>query len=127
MSKPSTSPSSSDSPTDERRKHPRATVGWSAHIALEQGFTEVQLRDISVAGACFFSERPFPELTMLGLHLDIPDSDGGSRSLDSRGVVVRCQKISAHLDHYEVAVFLNELAADERAAIARYVGGRNDA
>ncbi|QDU67951.1 PilZ domain-containing protein [Engelhardtia mirabilis] len=110
---------------DERRKHARAKAEWSARIALEKGFTEVQLRDISAAGACFFSDREIPELTLLGLHIDVPDGEGGKLSIDSRGVVVRCAKISPHLDHYEVAVFMNELNDEQRASVNRYVAVRN--
>ncbi|MEO0651050.1 MAG: PilZ domain-containing protein [Planctomycetota bacterium] len=109
----------------EQRKHPRARAEWSARIAVEGGFTEVQLRDVSAAGVCFFSDQPIPELTLLGLHLDVPEPNGGQRAVDARGAVVRCEPISPHLEHYEVAVFLNDIASEDRQALADYVRRRD--
>ena len=125
MSDPTPAPRDRGPSTAERRKHARAKAEWSARIALEQGSTEVQLRDISAAGACFFSDREIPEMTVLGLHMDVPDGEGGNLSIDSKGVVVRCAKISPHLEHYEVAVFMNELGDEQRALVKRYVDRRN--
>jgi hypothetical protein len=34
---------------------------------------------------------------------------------------VRCERISAHLEHYEIAVFLHEIAEDQRARLATFV------
>jgi hypothetical protein len=73
---------------------------------------------------CFFSDRPIPEMTLLGVHLDVPAHDGASRTVDARGAVVRCEPISPHLEHYEVAVFLNDIASEDRQAIADYVRRR---
>ncbi|MHC4262745.1 MAG: PilZ domain-containing protein [Planctomycetota bacterium] len=108
----------------DRRKNPRARAEWSARIAVDDGFTEVQLRDVSSAGLCFFSERPIPEMTMLGVHLDVPRLDGARHAVDARGAVVRCEPISPHLEHYEVAVFLNDIESSDRQAIADYVRRR---
>ena len=125
MTHPESEPTQSGPRTGaERRVHPRARAEWSARIALESGPAEVQLRDVSAAGVCFFSDRPIPEMTMLGLHLDVPDSEGNRRAVDARGAVVRCEPISPHLEHYEVAVFLNEIESADRQAIADYVRRR---
>jgi hypothetical protein len=119
MTHPEQRPSPPSGP--ERRVHPRAAADWSARIAHGERLSEVQLRDLSAAGLCFFSDRPIPEMTMLAVHLDVPDARGKNRSVDARGAVVRCEPISPRLAHYEVAVFLNDIKSDDRQAIADYV------
>ncbi len=126
MTHPETLPSAQRVPEGrERRRFPRARAEWSARLAVDERFAEVQLRDVSAAGVCFFSDQPIPEMTLLGVHIDVPDQAGTPRSVDARGAVVRCEPISPHLEHYEVAVFLNDIKSDDRQAIADYVRRRD--
>lgn len=81
------------------------------------------MRDVSQAGVCFFLDRAVPMMTMLAVDLELPVR-GGKRLIKARGVVVRCERISRRIDHYEVAVFFNELAQPDRAALANYVSQR---
>jgi hypothetical protein len=78
---------------------------------------EVRLRDLSAAGLCFFSEEPFREMTLLQVRLDLPEQ----APLSASGAVVRCQRISRHLEHYEVAVFLHGLAESDRRRLQAFV------
>lgn len=102
----------------ERRQHPRVAAEWPISVALVEGVYEARLRDISAAGVCFFLDRRIPEMTVLELSFELPS---GGPQLDVRGAVVRCEPISDHIDHYEVAVFLHELSDREREAIAGYI------
>jgi len=109
----STSPQGS-----ERRQHPRANAEWPISIALEDGRYEARLRDISAAGICFFLDRRIPEMTVLGLELSLPSDE---RPIRCTGAVVRCIPIGPHVDHFEVAVFLHDIAEPDRVALRTFV------
>jgi hypothetical protein len=97
----------------ERRQHPRAEAPWSVTLALDDGPHVARLRDISRAGLCFFLDRPIAPMTLLGVAFDLP----GPHSVRGKGAVVRCERISPGVEHYEVAVFLHDLAESDREAI----------
>jgi hypothetical protein len=104
----------------ERRRWPRARIDLPITVALEGGTAEARLRDLSRAGVCFYLDRPIPLMTVLELRLELP-VEGGQRRIQGRGAVVRSEKISAHLDHYEVAVFLHEIAEPDRRCIEQFI------
>lgn len=106
----------------ERRRHPRRTAEWPVTLSLPEGYFEARLRDVSASGACFHLDHAVPEMTALSIQLDLPTLQGDdSRRVSGTGVVVRCQRVSPALDHYEVAVFFHELADDDRLALESYV------
>lgn len=100
----------------ERRQHPRATADWPLLLDLPDGKTPARLRDISAAGVSFFLDRPIAEMTVLALELQF-----GKKKIQARGAVVRCERISPHIEHYEVALFLHDIGEADREAISRYV------
>ena len=104
--------------SDERRHHPRATVDWPLTIALEDGPHEARLRDVSRSGVSFYLDQRVPEMTLLRLELELP---GSGVRVRGTGVVVRCQPVSPALEHFEVAVFLNDMGAEDREARAALV------
>jgi hypothetical protein len=57
------------------------------------------------------------------LELEMETSDGEPLTIGIRGhgIVVRSEKISERLDHYEIAVFMPELTQSEKDAIRDYV------
>lgn len=117
----------SELPVDERRRHPRARGDHPLTIALADGPREVRLRDVSVSGVCFYSDAPIPEMTALGIQLELPNDGSPGERIEAGGAVVRCQRISPHMEHYEVAVFLHDATETTRRKIAKYVdriGGR---
>ena len=107
----------------ERRRHPRVALDWPVTISLPDGTHEARLRDISRAGVCFFLDRRIPEMTVLQMGLDLPPRsefpDGAH--VGGAGVVVRCRPLSPHVDHYEIAVFLNDLCESDRESLEAYV------
>lgn len=104
----------------ERRQHLRARAEWPITIRLEDGEHEAKLRDVSRGGICFFLDRPIPEMTMLQIAFDLP-VETGKRQISGVGVVVRSDKISQALDHYEIAVFMQQMADPDRETIEEYV------
>jgi hypothetical protein len=100
----------------ERRQHARATADWPVLLDLPKGKTPARLRDISAAGVSFFLDQPIPEMTVLALELQF-----AKKKIQARGAVVRCERISKHIEHYEIALFLHEIAESDRETIARYV------
>ena len=127
----------------DRRLHPRASADWTAEIALSDGsLARARVRDVSRSGVCFFVERALPLMSVLSIALRLPDSSklastrglaassardaGRDPRLDqglvrARGAVVRCEKISPALEHFEVAVFLHEISDGDRERLARFV------
>ena len=111
-----------DSPgDDERRRWPRANADVAATVALEGSTNEARVRDISRAGVCFYLDRPIPLMTVLELRMNLP-VEGGVRQVTGRGAVVRSEKISAHVEHYEIAIFLHEMAEPDRKCVEEDVG-----
>jgi len=127
MSSSLTHPENRPSHPSERRRHPRVAVDCPITISLPGGEHAARLRDISRAGICLFLDREIPEMTVLGLVLDLPDVPGCDvHCVQGRGVVVRCRPLSPGIDHYEIAVFLNELDAENRRSLEQYVRHRAD-
>jgi hypothetical protein len=59
-------------------------------------------------------------MTVLRMTLDL-SVPAGKRAIEGQGAVVRCERISKALDHYEIALYLNEMAEPDRRAIEDYV------
>ena len=107
----------------ERRRWSRARADWPITVVMEDGKHEAKIRDVSRAGVCFFLDRPIPEMTVLQVAFELPVADG-VRFISAKGAVVRSERISAALDHYEIAVFLHEVAEPDQATIGEYVSLR---
>lgn len=120
MAMPQPSPDSDPSQGSERRQWQRAQAEWPITVVLDDGPHEARIRDVSSGGVCFFLDRPVPEMTALRIEFDLP-VESGVRRISGLGAVVRCEKISQALEHYEIAVFLQEMADPDRETIEAYV------
>ncbi|QDU85174.1 PilZ domain protein [Planctomycetes bacterium Pla163] len=105
----------------ERRRHARARHDGPLTVLVAGRAMDVRLRDLSAAGLCFFSEEPLDEMSLLDVRLDLPD--GVDDEFRAKGAVVRCERISPHLAHYEVAVFLHDIADTQRHRLRDFVTG----
>ena len=106
----------------ERRAHPRAVCDGSITIQLDDGAHRARLRDVSRAGICFYLDRPLAEMTILSVRIDLPRrAEGEPERIDGRGVVVRCLPLAKGVDHFEIALFLNELAESQRVRLDAFV------
>jgi hypothetical protein len=109
-----------EKPGSERRRWARHEADLPVTVNLAGGRSEARLRDISRAGVCFFLDRPIPLMTVLELSVSLP-VQGGTRRIGGHGAVVRCERIAKVVDHYEVAVFLHEMAEADRRTIEEFV------
>jgi len=126
MKKPERSEPPRPGPRDpggrERRAHPRVTCDGTITLDLDDGSHRARLRDVSRAGICFFLDRPLAEMTILSVRIDLPRGDGQEAArIDARGVVVRCLPIAKALDHYEIALFLNDVTESQRERLDAFV------
>lgn len=112
----------------ERRRHPRAACDWPIEITLEEGSFGARLRDVSRAGVSFFLDRRIPEMTVLSMKIDLPPrgETENPTPIQGSGVVVRCQPLSPRVDHYEIAVFLNDLSQENSRRLDAYVAREVD-
>lgn len=116
-------PQATNSPRGrERRQWSRARAEWPITVLLDDGPHEARIRDVSRGGVCFFLDRPVREMTTLRIEFDLP-VESGVRRISGLGVVVRSEKISQAIDHYEIAVFLQDMAQPDRDTIEAYVNG----
>ena len=108
----------------ERRRWLRAACDMPVSLNLGGTRCEAKLRDLSRAGVCFFLDRPIPMMTVLDVTLEVSMPQGAKKRIKGHGAVVRCERISKAVDHWEVAVFLNDMAEADRRAMEEYVGTR---
>ena len=109
-----------NNPATERRQHTRV-IGDGLPLILQEGaHTPLRVRDLSESGVAFFSETPVPVMTRVAFTLEIPRPDGDAAFVEGQGVVVRCERLSSSLGHYEVALFVNQLDTEARASILTF-------
>jgi hypothetical protein len=104
----------------ERRRHPRANCELPITLSIDGVTHEAKLRDVSRAGVCFYLERPIALMTALRLALDLPIG-GATKKIRGQGAVVRCERISPTVSHWEIAVFLHDLSESDRALLDLHV------
>lgn len=122
--RPNTPPEKRSGTTgSERRRWSRAGADLPVTVNLAGGRSEARLRDISRAGVCFFLDRPIPLMTVLELSVSLP-VQAGLRRVGGHGAVVRCERIAKAVDHYEVAIFMHEMAEADRRTIEEFVAAR---
>ncbi len=107
----------------ERRRWARAASDLSITIVGASGVAQARARDLSRAGVCFFLDRPIPLMSVLDVTLDLGGANG-ARVVRGHGAVVRCERIAKGVEHWEVAVFLHEMAESDRRTLEKYVAAR---
>jgi len=120
--RPESAPSSKDGGRN-RRRWARALAEMPITLIGPDGSSEAKVRDVSRAGVCFFLDRPVPLMTVLGVAFDLATPVGRTR-VQAHGAVVRCERISKSIDHWEIAVFLHDMAESDRHALEEFVAIR---
>jgi PilZ domain-containing protein len=92
----------------ERRAHPRIQAP-ELPLTLVGSNTAFRVRDISQSGVAFYADSPVPLMTRVQFEIQLPHSGTDELSVKGEGAVVRCERISPALGHYEVAVFFQHL------------------
>jgi len=118
-------PDSGSAKGRERRRHARARADWPITIILDDGVHQAKIRDVSRGGVSFFLDRPIQEMTALRVQFDVPVA-GGVRKIQGHGAVVRCERIARNLEHYEIAVFVQDMALPDRDTLDGYVQREGD-
>jgi hypothetical protein len=121
--KPSSSRRNAAASGAERRRWARAQSDLPITVTLAGGVSPARVRDVSRAGVCFFLDRPIPMMTVLDVAIEVKTS-AGPRNIRGHGAVVRCERIAKAVDHWEVAVFLNDMSESDRRAMEEYVGSQ---
>ncbi len=101
----------------ERRQAMRVKSRLPMRMQARDADHQAELRDISTAGLCCFFPEPIPEMTLVGIDLEL---DGKTHSIE--GAVVRCQ--DAGEDGYEIAVFFTNLLGTIRVRLSQLVADR---
>jgi hypothetical protein len=106
----------------ERRAHPRAACDGTITLTLEDGIHQARLRDVSRAGIAFFLDRPLKEMTILSVRIELAAKGRAQATeIEGRGAVVRCLPIARGVEHYEIALFLNDMSELQRERLDTFV------
>lgn len=98
----------------ERRRHPRTQVR-DLPLTLDGG-EALRVRDLSRSGVCVFAAQPLRMMTHVRFRLPL-----GGAEIAGSGVVVRCERLSPALGHYEIAIFFQDLDPGAAAALGDYL------
>ena len=115
-------------PRAERRKQLRVRGGAGLTVGAEPHVSGVSVKDISLAGLSFITNRPINYMARLMMTLifpgssESPDQSNASTRIRCEGAVVRCDPVSgSEGKKHEVAVFFTHLDDVSREAIEEYV------
>lgn len=90
-------------------------------MLLAGGSSALRVRDLSQSGVAFYSESPLPLMTRVKFELALPHDGGEPQSVQGEGAVVRCERVSPALGHYEVAIFFQHLDESGSAVLKSYL------
>jgi hypothetical protein len=113
-------------PPRERRRAARARADFPIQLQPGEGAAPARLRDVSSNGLCCTTSAPLPEMSLVGIDLQLP---GDTRRHSLQGAVVRCERLPAKegTGDYEVAVFFTQIEPATASALGAFVaraGGR---
>ena len=111
-------------PPEDRRRHPRIE-GDGLPLLIQSEQTEpLRVRDLSLSGIAFFSEAPVPVMTRVAFILEFPRPDSEPSRLEGSGVVVRCERLSTALGHFEVALFFQDFPQETQQQLQEFLAER---
>lgn len=100
----------------ERRRHPRHQVA-NLPLSLEGG-QALRVRDLSRAGVCVFADEPLRMMTHVRFRFELGAAAG---EVSGEGVVVRCERLSPALGHFEIAIYFQQLDAGSEPRLERFL------
>jgi hypothetical protein len=101
----------------ERRLHPRYTVQGRVELGVGKEGPAL-LRDLSMSGLSCVSPRPFDEMTVLEITMQLPLKHG-KQPFKAGGAVVRCDK--ARDGGHVVAVFFTQMDAANSRILSDFI------
>lgn len=100
----------------DRRRHPRHQVA-NLPVTLEGG-PALRVRDLSRAGVCVFAETPLRMMTHVRFRFALGE---GAGEVSGEGVVVRCERLSPALGHFEIAIYFQQLDPGAEPRLERFL------
>ncbi|MFG0319639.1 MAG: PilZ domain-containing protein [Planctomycetota bacterium JB042] len=110
-----------------RRGKPRVDTNLPAKVTAADGGFEATVKNMSMSGLLLTSNRPIPEMTILGMRLSLParpDRRSPAYAFELTGAVVRSEPCREEPDQYEIAVFLTDMARESRSALQSFIEER---
>ncbi|MCH2101979.1 MAG: PilZ domain-containing protein [Planctomycetes bacterium] len=104
----------------ERRAHPRFAVP-DLPLKLAGSGSPLRVREISQSGVAFFADSPVAMMTRVKFEIELPTEGDDSPQVSGEGAVVRCERLSPTLGHYEVAVFFQHLNGNSLRDLKDYL------
>lgn len=101
----------------ERRKHPRSRGGFKT--GRTGGGLINHVENISCSGVLCRTQRPVAEMTKMSIVLDLPGP--ANCSIETEGIVIRCEAIFPKHDEFKVAIIFSKLSDEHHRAIREYV------
>jgi hypothetical protein len=101
----------------ERRRHPRLRIE-NLPLSLDGGGA-LRVRDLSRSGVCVFSDQPMRMMTHVRFHFRLPRK--ADAEVAGTGVVVRCERLSPALGHYEIAIFFQDFESGSEPLLLGYL------
>jgi hypothetical protein len=110
----------------ERRSAPRAAdKNVSMKFKLGELDTAIHTLNISSSGAYCKTDKEIPIMSRVKLIIMLPDPKHGEpdRRIEVTGVVVREHPVlvSGKIDHYDLAIFFEDISQKDREAISNFV------
>ena len=109
-------------PDRDRRREPRALSRLAIVLTDDRQEVTATTENISASGAYCRVSHYLPVMTKVRIRLELPGTHK-PRMLKCQGVVVRIDPPLADPshDHYDVAIFFNDLDDRDRIVLAEYV------
>lgn len=103
---------------DERRSHRRSQRGFRVSDGSDDGAIS-HVDNISCSGVFCHAMKPIPEMTKMGMLLELPDPV--NKSVEAEGIVVRCEAEEPKHDEFRVAILFTKVSEADQEAILAYV------
>ena len=106
------------SQADERRSHPRSRRGFSVADGSKDGAIS-HVDNISGSGVFCHTGKPVPEMTKLGIVLELPEPV--NKRVEAEGIVVRCTVEESDHEQFKIAILYTKVSEEDLDAILDYV------
>lgn len=106
----------------ERRGAPRSVKDIEMKMKLGELDTVIHTLNISASGAYCKIDKEMPLMSRVKLVIMLPEQGAGNR-IEVTGVIVREHPVvvDGKIQHYDVAIFFEDISRKDRDALTRYV------
>ena len=110
----------------ERRGAPRSDKDVAMKLKLGELDTVIHTLNISASGAYCKLDKEVPLMSRVKLVIILPEREG-ERRIEVTGVVVREHPVvvNGKTQHYDLAIFFEDISQKDREAIDSYVSKKN--